>query len=60
MTTPHFHKDEQGQLVKCYHKTRAVLSDYGFWLGVTVSFPLEHWLWHSVPPFKYIAEWVGL
>lgn len=57
---PHFHRDESGVLVKCYHKCKNVLTDYAFWLGVTLSFPLEHYIWTKLWPFYEIAEWLGL
>lgn len=58
--TPHFHRDERGVLVRCYHKSRAVLSQPGFWLGTTLSFPLEHVLWEKVWPFKLLLPFLGL
>lgn len=60
MTVPHYHKNEDGILVKCYHGCRSVLTDWKFFLGVTVSFPLEHFLWTKVPVFSDIAHWLGL
>ncbi len=60
MSTFHTHEDENGFLVKCYHKTRNVLVDYAFWIGVTVSFPLEHFIWTKVPVFSDIAHYLGL
>lgn len=56
----HFHLNEEGVLVKCYHGTKNLLSDYRFWIGVTISFPLEHALWTKVWPFYYLAESLGL
>lgn len=58
--TFHTHKDENGLLVKCYHKCRNVLTDYAFWIGVTVSYPLEHALWEHAPGFKHLAHALGL
>lgn len=60
MSRFHFHPDENGVLVKCYHGTKSLLSDYRFWIGVTVSFPLEHFLWTKVWPFSLLAETLGL
>lgn len=60
MTQPHFHKDEDGALVKCYHRCRNALTDYAFWVGITVSYPLEHLLWERVPVFWHVAEWIGM
>ena len=56
----HEHKDENGFMVKCYHKCKSILSDGKFWIGVTISFPLEHFLWTKVPGFAHIAELLGL
>lgn len=57
---PHFHLNENGVLVKCYHGTKTLLTDYAFWIGVTISFPLEHFLWTKVPGFSHLAVWLGL
>jgi hypothetical protein len=56
----HQHTDENGMLVKCYHKCRTELSSAGFWVGVTISFPVEHFLWEKVWPLKMITHWLGL
>lgn len=57
-TTPHFHVDEHGFLVRCYH--RAKTNYVGFIVGTTLSFPLEHFLYEKVPPFSWITQWLGL
>lgn len=57
---PHFHVDNKGVLHKCYHQCRRAIADWGFWLGVTVSFPLEHFLWEKVWPFYKLTELFGL
>jgi hypothetical protein len=56
----HFHTDERGVLVKCYHGTKTVLTDYSFWIGLTLGFPFEHLLWEKVWPFKMLTVWLGL
>lgn len=56
----HYHKTEDGLLVKCYHNCRSLLTDWKFALGVTVSFPIEHFLWTKVWPFYELAEVLGL
>lgn len=56
----HEHINEHGVLVKCYHRCRSVLTDYGFWLGCTISFPLEHFIWEKIPVFRDISAWMGL
>ena len=58
--TPHTHVDEQGKLVRCYHQCRSALTSVGFWVGLTLGFPLEHLLYEKVPPFTYITHWLGL
>jgi len=57
---PHYHTDKTGKLVACYHNCKAVVTDWKFWLGVTVSFPLEHYLWEKVWPFYLLTEAMGL
>jgi len=57
---PHYHTDENGVLVKCYHNVKNFLTDWKFWAGVTLSFPLEHLIWEKVWPFKLVTEWLGL
>ena len=56
---PHYHKTPNG-LVACLHKCKSCLTDLSFWIGVTVSFPLEHVIWEKIPPFNYIARYFGL
>ena len=58
--TPHYHTDEHGLLVKCYHGTRSLLTNWQFWVGLTLGFPLEHLLWEKVWPFSVITDWMGL
>jgi hypothetical protein len=31
-----------------------------FWLGLTMGFPLEHFLWERVWPFRAVTAWFGL
>ncbi len=58
--TPHTHIAENGMLVKCYHHCKGVLAAPAFWIGVTVSYPFEHLLWERVPPFSWIAHYLGI
>ncbi len=60
MNKPHYHTDENGFLVKCYHETKSMLTSYSFWIGLTISFPLEHFLWEKVYPFYLITNLLGL
>lgn len=54
----HVHVDEDGALIKCYHKTKNLVSSTEFWVGITLSYPLEHWLWEHVWPFNIITGWL--
>jgi len=56
----HTHVDEQGLIHKCYHKCRSTIFSFGFWLGVTLSFPIEHFIWEKVYPFNAIGHYFGL
>lgn len=56
----HEHVTEDGMIVKCYHKCKSVLAEPAFWIGVTVTFPIEHFLWTKVPGFSHISHWLGL
>ena len=60
MTQPHYHKTEAGTLINCYHGAKNLLIDYKFWIGLTIGFPLEHFLWTKVWPFYELAEVMGL
>lgn len=56
----HYHKDEYGLWVKCYHQCRGLLTNWQFWLGLTFGFPLEHLLWEKVWPFYLLTRALGL
>lgn len=56
----HQHKDRKGILHTCYHKCRSALLDWGFWVGLTVGFPIEHFLYEKVWPFNLLKDWMGL
>jgi hypothetical protein len=58
--SPHFHRDPRGVVHACYHHCRRVFLDWAFWIGLTVGFPLEHFLWEKVPPFSLLTKWLGL
>jgi len=61
MSDEHFHKDEKtGLLVKCFNHCTNLLTDYRFWVGVTISFPIEHFLWEKVWPFYILTHFLGL
>ena len=56
---PHFHENEKGSLVRCYHECRKLLLSWQFWVGTTLSFPLEHLVWR-IWPLSIIADWIGV
>ncbi len=45
---------------RCYHRCRSVLLSWGFWLGLTLGFPVEHLLWEKVWPFTLVTRALGL
>lgn len=57
---PHFHLNTVGQLEACYHKCRATITSFGFWIGMTLGFPFEHLLYEKVWPFKLLTHLLGL
>jgi predicted RecB family nuclease len=57
----HYHEDEKGFLVRCYHRGRVSLRTLVVACVVaTVAFPVEHYVWAHVEPFAGIAERLGL
>jgi len=56
----HTHVDESGFAVRCYHQCKTLLLSYSFWIGLTLGFPLEHFLWEKVWPFAALTKWLGL
>lgn len=56
----HTHTTEEGLLVRCYHSSKNTMLSTSFWLGVTLSFPLEHYLYEKVWPFTLVTAWLGL
>ncbi len=58
--TFHTHSDENGLIVKGYHPTETALLSFGFWLSLTLGFPVEHFLWEKVWPFKLLTRSRGL
>ncbi len=57
---PHMHENEDGILIKCYHHCKNTIFSFSFLAGITLSFPLEHYLWEKVFPFSLITTWLGL
>ena len=56
----HTHVSDEGFLVKCFHKSKRLFFSWEFWIGVTFSFPLEHFLWEKIWPFYVVTKWLGL
>lgn len=66
----HYHhvQDGNGQdvgfFVKCYHKTKIgfkdTLGSTAFWIGMTLGYPLEHYLWEHLWPFMLLTKWMSV
>jgi hypothetical protein len=56
----HNHTDDYGIVHRCYHNCKNVLFDLSFWIGITLSFPLEHYLYEKVYPFTLVAKFLGV
>lgn len=39
---------------------RRYLAQPSFWLGISLSFPIEHFLWEKVWPFDLLTKLLGL
>lgn len=52
----HYHLLPNGLFEKCYRHCKNTFLSVNFWLGVTLSFPLEHFLWEKVWPFSIIGK----
>ena len=59
-TRPHTHVAPDGSLVKCYHACKSVVASPAFWIGTTISFPFEHYLYEKVWPFTILTDFLGL
>lgn len=58
--TEHFHKNEDGVLIRCYHVCKKKAPPIGWWIFfTTISFPIEHALW-ELTPLHYITGWFGI
>lgn len=57
---PHTHVDSHGVVFKCLHKCKSAVADTGFWVGMTLEFPLEHYLYEKIWPFTIVTHWLGL
>ena len=65
-TKPHYHKDENGFLVQCYHVchkglqgVKETLLSPAFWICMTVGYPFEHGLYNHVWPFSILGKLMG-
>lgn len=50
----------RAMLDRCWKECRAALKSWKFWLGITMSFPAEHFLWEKIWPFYLVTHWIGL
>lgn len=55
-TNAHEHITETGDTVKCYHPVVDLFRSWKFWMGITLGYPFEHFLWTHVYPFNIIGE----
>lgn len=55
---PHYHTNEKGFAIACYHKCKTMLMNWQFWAGLTLGFPIEHLLWEKVWPFNLVTEFL--
>ncbi len=56
----HFHTSESGILHRCFHNCRNVLTSWQLWLGMTIRFPFEHYIYTKIWPFKLLTGFLGL
>ena len=59
---PHYHENEQGVLVKCYHacKQQNLFFSKMYWISLTLAFPLEHIVYHKLWPFYLLSNWLNV
>lgn len=60
MSELHYHKNERGFAVKCYHSCKNFVLSWQLWLGFTLSFPIEHFIWEKLWPFYLVTKFLGL
>lgn len=56
----HTHMDSKGVFHTCFHECKTLFSQWSFWIGVTISWPLEHWAWANLPVLRTISKWLGI
>lgn len=52
----HEHVTKDGFVVKCYHECRSLFTDWRFILGITISYPFEHFIWEHIWPFMLLTQ----
>jgi len=58
--TAHAQKKAHGWWAKCLSAAREYLTKPSFWLGISLSFPIEHFLWEKIWPFDVLTKLLGL
>jgi hypothetical protein len=43
-----------------FHAIRHTILRPAFWLGLTMGFPVEHFLWERIWPFTVVTKLLGL
>ena len=47
-------------LASLHRQLKTSVFSLSFWLGLTLGFPFEHFLWEHVWPFKLLTRFLGL
>lgn len=55
----HYHVCPSGFLHRCYRTSRSIFT-WKFFVGITLSFPVEHAIWTKLWPFYKLTELLGL
>lgn len=50
----------QSLIGKSWGKVRTFLLSPSFWVGVSLSFPLEHFFWEKLWPMRLLTRLLGL
>lgn len=61
MTDTHFHQNERGMLIRCYHVCKHWLSPgflAGWIVASTITFGPEHGLWEKIWPYYLLTHWI--
>ena len=54
------HAQARGLLGKGWVRVRTFLLNPSFWLGVSLSFPIEHLFWEKLWPMCLLTRFLGL